>query len=123
MKIISQRRKVVFRKEVENSCMKRQHGETSCVLGWQEVAVRECNTWLPELGNPIYFVITLILPLFTNKKGKFFAVFCSLVKRHFNVFLILSFQSHRVELHPISSQLSEASLKQGANKHWRAGVT
>lgn len=77
---------MVFRKGVENSCVKRQCGETSYDLGWQEVAVRECNTWVPELGNPIYFVIMLILPLFTNKKGKFFAVFCSLAKRHFSVF-------------------------------------
>lgn len=35
----------------------------------------DCKTWVPELGNPIYFVITFILPLFTNKKGKFFAIF------------------------------------------------
>lgn len=100
MKSISQR-EVVFRKEVENCCMKRQRGETSYGLGWQEMAVRECKTWLPELGNPI-FVITLILPLFTDKKGEFFVVFCSLVKRHFSVFLVPSFQSHIVEPCPIS---------------------
>lgn len=106
MKIILQREKVDFRKEVGNSSMNIQRGETSYSLGWQEVAVGDFMTWVPELGNPICFVIMFILPLlFTNEKGKFSADFCSLVKGHFSVFLILSFQSHRVESQPISPKL------------------
>lgn len=102
---------------MENSCKKGQHGRTSYGLGWQEVAARGCKSWAPQWGNSIHCMLIFIVLLFTNKKAKFSAIFCSLVKMYFSVFLILSFQSHIVGLHPFSPPGSPAIGGQSAARH------
>ena len=116
---------------MENSCKKGQHGRTSYGLGRQEMAVRGCKSWIPWWGNPIHCVLIFNLLLFTNKKVKFSAIFCSLVKTYFSVFLILSLQSHTVGLHPFSPPGSPAARRlvcskvqrSAGSEHWRACVT